>query len=141
MAGKFSKCKEVLESVRGQAKARGLYAAPATDGKYYAYLSKVDEVNEHWDALFELVNRDLLDAVLFTRKTYVRGAPWAELPIVLFDVAGADEETLLKTLGIGTPDDLAEGSWFELELAKGAKAGTVEGDLYDAGIDLPPQAA
>ena len=133
--------KAFLDGIRKQAKEKNLYEPLAKDGRYYAYLSKVDPVPgksgsgpQSWDVMFELVNRSLFDLALFERSATSRRAP--QVPILVFEVDGADEKTLLDTLGIKKPDDVAEGSWFELTLAKGSKAGAIEGTLFPS--DPPP---
>ncbi len=126
----------MLDKVRAQARDQGLYQPLASEGAYYAYLSKVDQTEKGWYVFFELLDKRLLDVALFERGTYVPGSPPPRVPILIFDVANAEEKALLSTLEIPTADDLAEGSWFELELKSGP--GPVEGNLYDATIDLPP---
>jgi hypothetical protein len=130
---------DFLNRLRGQAEEKQLYEPLSEDGEYYAYLSTVDPVpiegestSQSWDVMFELVSKSLLDVALFKRSVPSPRPP--DVPILVFEVEGADEETLFKTLGVETADDLAEGSWFELTIEKGAKPGTIEGTLFDAGI-------
>lgn len=109
---------------------------PPADGRFYGFLSKADydEYAKSWDVLFEVVNQGWMDNAIFNPATSI-AAPPPTAPALLFHIQAVDESTLLKTLGIATTDNLAEGSWYALKLLPGK--GPVAGDLYDPDLDAP----
>ncbi|MBV9762800.1 MAG: hypothetical protein JO340_19735 [Acidobacteriaceae bacterium] len=106
-------------------------------GQYYGFLSSVefDQTTKTYDVLFELVQKEWNDNAVIDPDTEIRApAPFA--PALLYHIRDIAEEPLLEALGLATPDNLAEGSWYLLTLQKGKD--TVTGDLYDPDIDLLP---
>lgn len=101
----------------------------AEDGRYYGFLCKADfnEAEKKWDVFFEVVNRKFLDNVL--NRTTLIPAKLPRMPGLGFHLKEVEEEVLLKTLGLTDVENLAEGSWYELELDEGS--GGAQGVLYD----------
>jgi hypothetical protein len=106
-------------------------------GRYYGFLSTVefDETTKTYDVLFELMQKEWADNAIISQKTEI-DAPAPVTRALLFHIRDVAREPLLKVLGLSTTDDLAEGSWYLLNLKKGKD--TVSGDLYDPDIDLLP---
>lgn len=106
-------------------------------GRYLGFLSQVnfDETTKSYDVLFEVMSKEWAENAVLNEKPEIR-APAPVTPALLFHIRGIGREPLLKALGLSTTDDLAEGSWYWLQLEKGK--GTVSGDLYDPDLDLLP---
>ncbi|HEX3685589.1 MAG TPA: hypothetical protein VHU83_23850 [Bryobacteraceae bacterium] len=106
-------------------------------GRYYGFLSEVefDETTKTYDVLFELMQKEWADNALIAQKVEIN-APAPFTPALLFHIRGVAEGPLLKVLGLSTTDDLAEGSWYLVNLKEGKD--TVSGDLYDPDLDLIP---
>lgn len=108
-------------------------------GNYYGFLSKVDLDQETnlYDVLFEVVSKEWMDNALISRPFSIRSL-LPPSPALLYHIRGVPESTILKTLGLTTADDMAEGSWYLLSLSKSPPTlaeGAVAGDLYDPDID------
>lgn len=116
-------------------------------GNYYAFLSKADldagAKTKSWEVLFELVSQEWMDSAVNSRPIAI-DRPMPPAPALLYALHDVDEATLLKALGLKTTDDLAEGSWYLLNLSpsksKALQAelgeGTgISGDLFDPDID------
>ena len=106
--------------------------------QYYAFLSKVDLINEKtkkYDVFFELINREWADNALFSSTASINKLP-TKIPAVAYHLPEVDETELLKILNLKSTDYLAEGSWYLIQLEKGA-TGPLVGDLYDPDIDMP----
>ena len=95
--------------------------------------------------LFELVSQEWMDSAVNARPISI-DRPMPPAPALLYALHDVDETTLLKALGLKTADDLAEGSWYlinlspskskaerqQLELGEGTG---ISGDLFDPDID------
>lgn len=108
-------------------------------GMYYAFLSKADmnAVDGTYDCLFEVVTKEWLDNVLFSRTESIR-SPLPHAPALLYHLTGISQSAILGALGLTTPNDLAEGSWYLLSLSESVAQDAVSGDLYHPDIDLAP---
>lgn len=106
-------------------------------GDYYGFLSKADQdpTTEMFDILFEVVPSEWMENAVVSIPVDVKMPP-PPSPASLFHVRDVSPSTVLKVLGVGTLDDVAEGSWYLLSLVKGE--GDMPGDLYDPDIDLQP---
>jgi hypothetical protein len=115
---------------------------PGQSGEFYAFLSKADlDVRTGlWDLLLEVVDKRWLDNVL-SQPVDVK-APPPHTPGLLFHAPKLTQQVLLKTLGVSTTDDVAEGSWYLVTLTK--SSGNIDdpelftGDLFDPDIDMLP---
>jgi hypothetical protein len=108
-------------------------------GNYYGFLSKVDLDQETnlYDVLFEVVSKEWMDNALMSRPVSIPSL-LPPSPALLYHIRGVPEATILKTLGLTTADDMAEGSWYLLGLSKSPPKlaeGDVAGDLYDPDLD------
>ena len=112
---------------------------PLSDSnQYYGFLSKADQDWETglWDVLFEVLPAEWAANALARSGDDVNIiAPIG--PASLYHLPAVDQNALLQILGLKTTDDLAEGSWYLLQLEKQDK-GTVNGMLYDPDIDMEP---
>lgn len=109
---------------------------------YYAFLAKadLDVVDGTYDVLFEVVTKEWLDNVLFSRTESI-SSPLPHAPALLYHLTGVSQSDILGALGLTSADDVAEGSWYLLHLSKSQSErleGTVAGELYDPDIDLSP---
>ena len=77
-----------------------------------------------------------MENVIFSRSVSI-SARTPTVPALLYHIRAADENALLKALGLTSTDYLAEGSWYQLKLSRGS-TGPVTGDLYDPDIDTVP---
>ncbi|MBI3260555.1 MAG: hypothetical protein HYZ54_13940 [Ignavibacteriae bacterium] len=103
--------------------------------QYYAFLSKVDQVDSsNYDLYFELMTKEWGDNVMFAGSVQVSKMP-PEIPTASYSMVGQDGSKILSTLGLKSFDDLAEGSWYLIQLEKG-ETGPLIGNLYNPDIDL-----
>ncbi len=112
---------------------------------YYAFLSKVDldESTNTSDVFFEMISKEWMDvAILSGSVNTVSPAPTT--PAVAFHIpycgvdnkGGYSQDAIMACLGLKTADNLAEGSWYLLELSSTPGKGAVIGSLYDPDIDI-----
>lgn len=103
---------------------------------YLAFLSKadLDDVANVYDILFELVPVEWAANVLAVSAGDTE-YPAPLSPATLYAMQNVDPPTLLAMLGLESDDDLAEGSWYFLQLEPGS-TGKLTGDLYDPDIDM-----
>lgn len=102
-------------------------------GRYYAFLSKadLDETTGTFDVFFELLPFEWAENAILSGLDVDLPPPLS--PEIVYHVPSADPSALLSMLGLKTADNLAEGSWYLLQLAPGT--GGISGDLYDPNID------
>lgn len=108
------------------------------DGWYYAFLSSVDQDwnTKKYVVLFEVIPKNWADNVIINGTAEIRStAPIS--PASCYFLNQVDGSTLLKMLGLTSEDDLAEGSWYLIQLEKSA-TGELLGDLYNPDIDMQP---
>jgi hypothetical protein len=86
--------------------------------------------------MFELVSLEWMNNVYFKGAQISSNPPLA--PALCFQIDGIPAQQLLEALGLKSEDNLAEGSWYVLQLKKGK--GAVTGNLYDPDIDMLPRA-
>ena len=113
-------------------------------GNYYAFLSKVDLDDSGktpaYEVLFELVSKEWMESAVISRPISV-SRPMPPAPALLYAMHQIDETSLLKALGLTDPGDIAEGSWYLINLSPakgGAQLGEgtgLVGDLFDPDID------
>ena len=106
--------------------------------QYYAYLSKVDQISQtkKYDIYFELWTKEWLDNVSRSGDIDVEIA-FPPGPVSAFHMRDQDESELLSILGLKNVNNLAEGSWYLIELEKGP-TGSLVGDFYNPDIDHIP---
>lgn len=112
---------------------------------YYACLSKVDldESTGTTDLFFELVLKEWMEAAILSSSVTTM-APPPTSPALCFHIpycgvdnqGGYSQATILSLLGLKTADNLAEGSWYLLELNSTPGTGAVIGVLYDPDLDM-----
>jgi hypothetical protein len=125
---------DLANSIGTQGQAFNQPLSPS--GNYVAFLSKADQDWETglWDILFEVVPQEWAMNALVTGSEEVRIiAPQG--PASLYHIPTVTESALLQMLGLKSTDDLAEGSWYMLQLQK-QNEGTINGMLYDPDIDM-----
>jgi hypothetical protein len=103
---------------------------------YLGFLSKadLDDVANVYDVLFELVPIEWAVNVLVVSSSDAE-YPAPPSPATLYHMTNVDPTALLDMLGLKSADDLAEGSWYFLQLEQGS-TGKLTGDLYDPDIDM-----
>lgn len=123
-----------LQNVQAQGAQFNQPLAP--DERYYGLLCKADydEDTQRWSVFFELVNKQFLDNVLFSRAAMLTGAALPPMPALAFQLLAVEQSDLLTALGLRSTSEIVEGSWYELQLAD--EAGAPEGRLYDPDVDL-----
>ncbi|TGN14062.1 hypothetical protein [Leptospira ilyithenensis] len=107
------------------------------DGSYYAFLSKVD-INEsnQADILFEVVNENWMNNVILKSELSLTKLP-PPSPALLYHMVGVDPSALKQVLGLATDDDLVEGEWFLINIAKAASTSDPnQGHLYHPDLDM-----
>ena len=132
--------RQLFKSTRAQGAQFG--GPPGQSGEFYAFLSKADfdDRTQLWDVLLEVVDQRWLDNVL--SQPVEVSAPPPRVPGLLFHAPKLTQQVLLKTLGVTTTDDVAEGSWYLVTLTK--SSGDIDdpelftGDLFDPDIDMLP---
>jgi hypothetical protein len=114
-------------------------------GTYFAFVSKVDEVESDegattWIVYFEMMTFEWAFDVLFLPYS---GTPTLlpAIPDSAFHCTAVPTDVLTRTLHLKQSADLAEGMWFVLELEKGGSPDTqMVGGLYDPDIDRDDKA-
>jgi hypothetical protein len=115
------------------------YLSPAN--LYYGFLSKVDPTpypkptSGNLDVLFEVVPKEWLDLRLQKKTIFVNVAPPLS-PASLFHLYEVNEQELVTTLKLKSPDFLIEGEWYILEITD--KKSNIVGDFYDPDLDTKP---
>ena len=107
------------------------------DDTYLACLSKVDwdQTAFRWFLFFDMVPAEA--ALLAMSALATPGLPPPATPMIYFHATDAIDGIVLQSLGLKSDADLAEASWYILQLAQGGDRSTaVVGDLYhpDLGI-------
>lgn len=116
-------------AAQGEAFAEPILVDASGKSRFYGLLAKADEIEtDKWDVFFEVINTRYLENVLGGRKVSVQG-PLPHLPGLAYHLPSVSKTSLLKALGLDEASEIAEGSWYELELTPG-EAGA-SGELYD----------
>lgn len=112
---------------------------------YYAFLSKVDldERTNTSDVFFEMISKEWMDVAILSGSVNTVSPPPTS-PAVAFHIpycgvdnkGGYGQDIILTCLGLKTADNLAEGSWYLLQLNSTPGTGAVIGSLYDPDIDI-----
>jgi len=116
-------------AAQGEAFAEPILVEANEKSRFYGLLAKADEVEAGvWDVFFEVVNTRYLENVLGGRKVSVQG-PLPHLPGLAYHLPSVSETSLLEALDLDKASEIAEGSWYELELTPGESGAS--GELYD----------
>ncbi|RPD42784.1 hypothetical protein [Chitinophaga barathri] len=102
---------------------------------YFAFLSSVDqdEKNGLYYVMFEVVPKEWVDNVIMSGDADISTlAPVS--PASCYWINGVTENVILNALGLKSPDELAVGSWYVMQLKKGTSG--ISGDLYDPDLDM-----
>lgn len=112
---------------------------------YYAYLSKVDldESTNTSDVFFEMISKEWMDVAILSGSVNPVTTP-PTTPAVAFHIpfcgvdnnGGYSQDLIMSCLGLKSADNLAEGSWYLLQLNNNPGTGAVIGLLYDPDIDM-----
>lgn len=106
---------------------------------YYAFLSKADQdwKTGLWDVMFEIIPYEwAVNAFGIGSEDVHIIAPVG--PASLYHLPAVAQTDLLNALGLKNTDDLAEGSWFLLNIRK-QESGPVNGMMYDPDLDMEPE--
>jgi hypothetical protein len=105
---------------------------------YYAFLSKADydESTDTWSVMFEVQPKEWAYNVFNNGSQDVSFlAPGG--PASIFHLPYVLTQSLLAVLGLSDTDDVAEGSWYLVQLIK-QDQGIVNGIFYNPDIDIHP---
>jgi hypothetical protein len=103
---------------------------------YYAYLATAEQdwQTHNYVVVFEVIPAEWVNNTIMAGDATIQTlAPIS--PVSLYFLNQVDETTLLNALGLKSEDQLAEGSWYLLQLIKDDK-GQLVGDLCDPDADL-----
>tara|TARA_R110002167_G_scaffold281830_1_gene487111 strand:+ start:2794 stop:3228 length:435 start_codon:yes stop_codon:yes gene_type:complete len=110
----------------------------SSSNQYFAYLSKVEQnyKTKLYDIYFELFTKEWGDNTLMSGSIDVQMSSPVP-PVSAFHMRNKKASDLLAILGLKSQDNLAEGSWYLIELIRGS-TGTLDGDFYNPDIDHLP---
>ena len=126
---------DFFNNLSGQGKRFNNQISP--NGWYYAFMSKLDydPKNQTYDVFFELMPQAWADNSVLAGIIDIR-IPAPTPPATVYHILAAPEAELIKRLGLTSKEQLAEGSWYEIQIAKSSKAeDSVVGGFYDPDID------
>lgn len=110
--------------------------------RYYAFLSKVDldETTQLYDVFFELMPKEWADNAFFAGEVNIKAqAPTP--PATCYHFPRVPGNEIAARLGLKSPDDMAEGSWYEILIEKKtSEEDNVVGFFYDPSLDFEASA-
>ena len=127
----------LFNNISEQGSAFNIPISPS--GWYYAFLSSVEQdwESQKYVVLFEVVPQEWVDNAIMNGDALISAlAPVS--PASCYFLNQVDGTTLMNMLGLKSEDDLAEGSWYLIQLEK-ATSGPLLGDLYNPDIDMEPE--
>lgn len=132
---------DLFSNLKGQGNAFNQLISPSN--RYYAFLSKADLVDERtntYDILFELMPKEWAENAFFAGKIDIQAtAPTP--PATCYHVPFVSWAEIAQMLHLKDPNELIEGSWYEVQLAKStSEEDTVVGYLYDYTLETDPNA-
>lgn len=130
----------LFSNLGGQGDAFNNLISPTN--RYYAFLSKVDLDTRTgmYDVFFELMPKEWADNAFFAGIVDIKAqAPTP--PASNYHIPGVSGTEMAQMLGLQKPDDMAEGSWYEIMIEKStSEDDRIVGYFYDPALETDPNA-